>query len=147
MSVTERPVRVISGGTAEEIIPIIDDRVVEGLVCLAMVSLDWTSRNCFSKLLCADICALATLMESLRSEFWASSQKRDKKAAMTTTSVAITIILKVPIPHFKILPIVEDSNSPWGSRLIFAFATATSVASGQLSQYNTCNSVKEATTF
>jgi len=56
---------------------------------------------------------------SLRSELLASSQNLERKAAMTISSVAMTIILNEERAHFKILPRVDLSNSFCGRRFIF----------------------------
>lgn len=65
--------------------------------------------------------ALFCLISSFKSVFLASSQKRDKKAAMTIISVAMTIIRKVDKSQVKIRPKVDAANSSWGRRLMSSF--------------------------
>ena len=55
---------------------------------------------------------------SVRSVFFASSQKREIKAPITTSSVIIKITLKVDNVHKRILPEVVEAKPSSGTRLI-----------------------------
>lgn len=117
-SLLEIEFKITPDGVSEVIKFRYSDFWVEAVVLVKISICFWKVLNFFSVSANEVMITFFWEIVSLRSELVASSQNLERKAAMTISSVTMTIILNEERAHFKILPKEDLSNSFCGRRFI-----------------------------